>query len=556
MSSTPPKCPSPAPASPEPTKKGTTNEEDSNNYKNNKNDSPKTKTDNVNKPTSASGAPLPLVSTPARDPALIMAKRMQNLQLHNSPAPLNNNIAAGSPMRTFNPTPNRQFDLTPVMKNTSQLNPSDAGDLDLDLDLELDFDLDMLDSRGGDEMNTVFSPRPLPSSSRLPPLAKRGLVPPKRPEQDTMARPIAIEIPENAYPPIRAPEFAFLPPVEDPVPFPPAGGKACYSFTSMKQYEKHRLQSEPAAVISETAGLQPYQPSRQDPGLVDIPKEELNSIFTTRRTASHALSTPESTFSEDDSNTNMRELFPAIPLEERQWSIPSIRMANQLGGSIASCTTSYTDEDDESLLMYRDDASLSSYGSFSHLLINQGADNNNNSAPNTANSIQAVFVVGGDQQVAFDTTVVPQQQQQLQLQTEEDEEGMDTGDDSSLPDAPPDQTMASRYHHHRRREKKKEQRERKALEWLRTVQAGKDEVAEAASSKFLTRRNDNIIVNATPQVLYDKPQKRPSTAVVESRTFAFLAKELEDDSCCGDDDSIVKTNAAYEEVFATPAPSN
>ena len=132
---------------------------------------------------------------------------------------------------------------------------------------------------------------------------------------------------------------------------------------------------------------------------------------------------------------------------------------------------------------------------------------------------------------------------------EEEEEDMDTGDDSSLPDAPQDQTMAARYHDRRRRERRKEQRERKALEWLRTVTAGKDEVAEAASSKFLMGRNDNI----THQVLYDKPQKRLSAAAVESRTFAFLAKDQEDDSTCGDDTSIVNhTQAAFQGVFAAP----
>ena len=448
-------------------------------------------------------------------------------------------------MRSFNTnTPNRHFDLTPVMNNTSTtMDPSSAADLDLDL--ELDFDLDMLDSRGNDEIGAAFSPRPVRPGSMLPPLAKRGLLPPKVQPEDT--KPITID--SNPRPPIRAPELAFLPPVEDPVPFPPSGKG--YSFTSMKQYEKLR-QPEPATIPS-TAGLAPYQPSRQDPGLIDIPQEELKSIFTTRRAASQALSTPESTFSEEDSSSNMQGMMPAIPLEERQWSIPSIRMANQLGGSVTSCTT-YTEEDDESLLMYRDDASLSSYGSYSHLT---GADSSSTNTMN--NPIQAVFVMD-DPQAVFRTGLPQQQLRQSSGVGEEDdededeeEEGMDTGDDSSLPEAPRGQAFSSRYHHHRRRERRKEQRERKALEWLRTVKAGKDDVAEAASSKFLTRRNDNIF---TAQVLYDKPQKRLSATAVESRTFAFLAKDLEDDSCGGDDNSVVHKRAAFQEVFASPSPAD
>jgi hypothetical protein len=211
----PPVCASPSPASPVATKKTQDcTEEDSNSCSSAKNESPKTKTNhNTSKPTSTAGAPLPMVSTPARDSAAIIAKRMQNLQLHASPQP----FTAGSPMRTFNTTPHKHCDLTPVMKNTAPAHASTA--VDLDLDLELDFDLDMLDTRGGhEELGNAFSARPRHPGAVLPPLAKRGLFPaPKRSDDHDASKPL--KSPKMHVLPCGHRSWRFCHPWKNPCPF-------------------------------------------------------------------------------------------------------------------------------------------------------------------------------------------------------------------------------------------------------------------------------------------------------------------------------------------------
>ncbi|CAB9500237.1 expressed unknown protein [Seminavis robusta] len=546
----------------------------------------------------------PLVSTPARDPVAMVAKRMQHLQLHGSTSqlsPLPSSIlSASSPMRTtVTPGRHHQYDLTPVMKNTSEL-PGAAGGVDLDL--ELDFDLDKLvDARCNGTANNnismvspdagaaageglhgehltlpddlfkggnVFANRP----GHLPPLAKRGILPVNQRRGSTGGVPhchgdwrashthqketIPSALSSNDPPPpctsvIRAPELAFFPEVEDPIPFPPSSGKS-NTFTSMKQYEK-QLQHTCTEQEPPMSGLRPYQPSRQDRGIVDIPQEALDSIFTARRTNSgdgpelgidgtfSSTGPTATTYSEDaDECPGQMSLFAAIPLEDRQWSIPSIRMANRLGGSIASCTT-YTDEEDESLLHYRDDASLSSMGSYTNVLTLGGGDDIQGAA--------FVVTVTPDKQqqqqlCSFDSNEQPQlpfatnppdarafaaRGQEFLQETEAFSE--DTEDDireDTVDVIQPPRHTESRYHQERRRQKRKEQRNRQAYEWLRQVKAGDDDVAEAASSKFLRSNAASIFAapHASPLVLGGgRPMKRLSSAAVETGAFAFLAHQ-------------------------------
>ena len=394
------------------------------------------------------------------------------------------------------------------------------------------------------------------------------------PSEHGTVQPLLIEKPCSSV--TRAPELASFVPMEDPVPFPTAASKSKgYSFTGMTQYEKrlHMEASTAASIITpQRKTLKQYQPSRRDHDLVavgDIPEEELKGIFTQRRMSATTRNRGEVTAGKvshntpSDSNPGLQTNFPlseqgdddsdyqlalpgdgsadaspvvregrvqqlvqTIPLAGRQFSIPSIRMANNLGGgSMASCNTYYTD-DDESLLMYRDDASLSSRGSFCNL-----------------EDIQAAFRIS--------LSVEQQQQRQQSSSFESDNQqqshllvpsigGVEATSaavaneiDDSLPLPSPlhYQNISSR----RRSHKRKDQRDQSAYEWLRTVKAGADEVAEAASSKFLNGGGVGCCGNNKHRQDHDlpsfreRPQKRLSaTPAVESRAFAML-KDLSKD---------------------------
>lgn len=366
----------------------------------------------------------------------------------------------------------------------------------------------------------------------------------------------------------RAPELSSFVPMEDPVPFPTAASKSKgYSFTSMTQYEK-RLHMEAASIITpQKKSLKQYQPSRQDQDLVavgDIPEEELEGIFSQRRMSATSRNRGELTAgkvnhttpsdvtpalktvlslsdqgSDGDDNDyqlalpgdcgvdsslavregGVQEPFQAIPLDGRQFSIPSIRMAKNLGGgSVASCNTYYTD-DDESHLLYRDDASLSSRGSFCNL-----------------DNIQAAFRISlsaeqqqRQQSSSFESVCDDQQNSHLMVPSFGGVEAASAAfandiDDASLVPTPLQyQNSSSR----RRSQKRKDQRDRSAYEWLHTVKAGPDEVAEAASSKFLNSGGvgcGNFMGQDNDLPLFREKQKKRLSATpgVESRAFATL----------------------------------
>jgi len=156
------------------------------------------------------------------------------------------------------------------------------------------------------------------------------------------------------------------------VPFP---SRKYYSFTSRQQYETSIQEDtaemtgydngEGAFIVSTTSSndvhqtgevaaagapsflrLKPYQPDRHDLDHVGIRKDDANLLFRGKENAS---------------NICLRQPFP---MEDRQYSIPSIRMAHHVNGS----TTSYTDEEDDLAFPgYDDDASLSSRGSSLYL---------------------------------------------------------------------------------------------------------------------------------------------------------------------------------------------
>jgi len=153
------------------------------------------------------------------------------------------------------------------------------------------------------------------------------------------------------------------------IQFPP---RQYYSFTSRQQYETS-IQEELAEMtcLEKTEGgfimsatssddahqmdgvgapsflqLKPYQPDRHDLDQVGVRKDDANLLFRGKE------------------NASINGLRQPIPMEDRQYSIPSIRMAHHVNGSM----TSYTDEEDDLMFRgYDDDASLSSRGSSLYL---------------------------------------------------------------------------------------------------------------------------------------------------------------------------------------------
>jgi hypothetical protein len=254
-------------------------------------------------------------------------------------------------------------------------------------------------------------------------------------------------------------EFA----IPDPVQFP---SRKFYSFASRQQYEQAMEQMGDDDSTEGHVGLEPYQPSRQEEfgGVGDIPHEELRGIFIARR-----LDTSVSSGSE--SHANHRLLNP-IPMDERQWSIPSIHMAQSLQGTTTSCTEN-TEEDEESLLYVRgdDDASLSSRCSSLYLPDEMAGEPLGSAlpmAPNRSPFPRHIL----QPQVVMNPHVL-MQHSTSRAQSEDND------------------ADASEYAVHGgmavdRRKRKQRKREERAFEWLQSVQGNNDVLAEAASSKFLT----------------------------------------------------------------------
>lgn len=206
-----------------------------------------------------------------------------------------------------------------------------------------------------------------------------------------------------------------------------------FSFNSRHHYRQQMFMSANEA----TSSITPYQPSRQDLSDVgSLSKEELSRIFT------------------------HRDLNP-IPMGERQYSIPSIRMANHLNGS----TTTYDDEDEDDLS--KDDASWSSRGSSLYL-----PDDSDASATQvlkfTPTSTKPLVIL---EDLPFPEILVPS----------------DTGTVGAVNNVTNHNHNDGSNNKSCANKKRKESHE-KAYEWLRAVEStGDDLIHEAASSKFLTR---------------------------------------------------------------------
>ena len=207
--------------------------------------------------------------------------------------------------------------------------------------------------------------------------------------------------------------------VEEAIQFP--SRQKFYSFNSRHQYTE-QIPMVSNVPMSKT----PYQPSRHDLSDVgSLSTEELSRIFI------------------------HKDMNPIL-MEERQYSIPSIRMANHLNGS----TTTYDDDEEDDLS--KDDASWSSRGSSLYL-----PDDDD---------------VCVTQALKFTLTTTAKPVVILE--------------DLPFPEALPQSENCSvaAVASNQNNNKKRKESHKKAYEWLRTVEGTGDNcICEAASSKFLTR---------------------------------------------------------------------
>jgi hypothetical protein len=359
----------------------------------------------------------------------------------------------------------RHYDLTPVTRNTSELlahqyvdasNPIDDGygnlvspeDQDVLFGEHLTFPADL---SGPDTTGTGPSIPKLRSAQRAQSVGSL--------DQNTILKASAGQAPLGELH-----EDCAIP---DPVQFP---ARKFYSFTSRQQYDQvTQGQMGDDDSVEGHVGLEPYQPSRDDDfgGVGGVPEEELRGIFIERRRGTNGSGAG------GESHANHRLLNP-IPMDERQWSIPSIHMAQSLQGTMTS--QSYTEntdyEDDESLLYIRgdDDASLSSRCSSLYLPDETAGEPLGSALPMPSN--RSAFPRHILQpQVVMNPQVLMEHSAQRDQAEDNDLDLTGHADGGLAVD---------------RRKRKQRKREERAFEWLQSVQGNGDVLAEAASSKFLT----------------------------------------------------------------------
>jgi hypothetical protein len=314
----------------------------------------------------------------------------------------------------------------------------------------------------------------------------------------------------------------------DAVEFPP---RKFYTFTSRRQYEEERRSSQHAGDCpnaSSTHTIKQYQPNRQENFDIEtMPEEELRRIFIARRSATRVGNTefqqPTGPVSGDDADKNHRLLYANIPFDDeaRQWSIPSLRMAQNLHGSTTSLTDATEIEDEDSLVYIynnntpatavstatlfpdslrgfrargiveandgNDDLSISSRGS-SLFLPEEFSDDSHFRRCDNMLHLPHPFATPSDVVYSDDTDSV---------------EAVAIGGEDEI-------TNELRYESEKsRRRKRKQQRQKEAYEWLQSVEVDQNVVAEAASSKFLTAGNLPDEIHYPQQYLHHQLLLRP-----------------------------------------------
>jgi hypothetical protein len=352
-----------------------------------------------------------------------------------------------------------------------------------------------------------------------------------------------------------------------------------YSFTSREQYQKLASGNAPAydedlseeeSSLEERPGadrhphnrphhLRPYQPSRHDFEEIEesLPPEALEAIFIERRrrnslrsggggtanttnnannnagTAATVGQILRETETDESSQKHHRLLENPIPMEERQWSIPSLHMAQRLatdGGSLASLTDH---GDDESLLYVsrngdgyyeEDEASITSRASSLYMSIGGSAletlqsstdvvpiprihllqerqesntlsehtptiwNDDNSSSINRSGTASSSF----EGIPSFGSYGGPESSTRVVLESSSSwNQLLSSSTNNQQPSSDENSAVAVDGERALRRKRKQRQREEAALDWLHSLQQQSQQppVVEAASSKFLTGRS-------------------------------------------------------------------
>ena len=314
-------------------------------------------------------------------------------------------------------------------------------------------------------------------------------------------------------------------PPETTAPFP---ARRFYSFTSREQYKglQHESDdeeddddlSDEESLPRNNNNLTPYQPDRPDFEEESLPPEALRAIFIERRRRNSLRNADD-----DESQKHHRLLQNPIPMDERTWSIPSLRMAQRLAtdGSLASLTD-HADEDESFLLLNNnsnvtdeDEASLSSRASSLYMSIGGStpaalqstmplpininmenaprADatfssehtptiwNDDNSSSMGPRSAATTLSSSFDNVPSFGSHPPPDTKIVLESSLSWQHTQSASTDENSAVAVDGDRAQ--------RRKRKQRQREAAALSWIQSLQQQSNvAVAEAASSKFLTGR--------------------------------------------------------------------
>ena len=294
-----------------------------------------------------------------------------------------------------------------------------------------------------------------------------------------------------------------------------------------------------------------YQPTRDDEGVGNLPPEALAQIFIARRGATaaataeaggeshhnhrlntqHIINAATAAPTSATSTANTSHLQQPYPMDDRQGSIPSIHLAHHLHGSTASYTTcDDTLEDEESSLQYYEGAHNNSNNN------NNGSGNNNNSnsnfnhnddwslssrssslyLPDDAAGTTTAAAAGTAAGTATSTaTTLPtqpilalgpshsrtivmeelsrviadaqQKQQNSKLHQDATAAASEAIDDSSSLEAVVD--AGGRKRKHEKPHRSNQDRQAAAMSWIESVKGDQNDLAEAASSRFLTGRN-------------------------------------------------------------------
>lgn len=322
---------------------------------------------------------------------------------------------------------------------------------------------------------------------------------------------------------------------EDSTNLPPAFPlRKFYTFTDRQQYEQQQqvpdhsnlFIDETDAAFLTVSGLTPYQPSRDhvlgddDGDCLGRPDPaELEQIFLPR-TQSDAHATTHG-----ESHANHRLLQNPIPLDERQWSIPSLRMANQLQqSSTCGSLTSLCDTDEESLLMRDcDDHSLSSRGSSLYFPESEMADSDSmlETGGAAVNEDFPVSSLGnrddGDGGRGCEVSLLLQARKNSAASSflrtlQEQRASCFNQDGAQQPPTPPPivQVVDPNNTTDKRRRRKQQKRAQRVYAWLQSVEADQNVLAEAASSKFLRQTVEaRGNTNTTGRILHPSPFMLP-----------------------------------------------